>query len=194
MNRIFLTLSVVANIALAATYVLGWTVKDPFQTASTGVDLSVHFLCGVAALTLAMFVHAVVLTYFMGTGRWIEETSAAYKLGADAREQNIRLKYRVLPGMVGCFVLWIVVGGFGAASDPAAAVDFPAAKLIHMSLASFAMITNIAVGVIEYEAIRQNSRSIDEIMAQVTAIRRERGLDVDESQRVAAPKGDGQVD
>jgi hypothetical protein len=192
-NRIFLTLSMVSNVALAGTYILGWTVRDPRVSGSTGVDLSVHFLSGVAALALAMFVHAIVLTYFMGTGRWIEETSAAYKLGVEAREQNIRLKYRVLPGMVGCFVLWIVVGGLGAASDPAASLDLPAAKIIHMSLATLALLANVAVCFTEYQAIQQNSDHIDEIMARVTAIRRERGLDVDDSQRVAAPRSDDQV-
>lgn len=181
MNRIFLTLSVISNVALAATYVLGWTVKDPRVAGSTGVDLSVHFLSGVAVLTLVMLVHAIVLTYFMGTGRWIEETSAAYKLGEDAREDNIRLKYQVLPGMVCCLLLWIVVGGFGAAADPGAGLGFPAAKTIHMVLASVALLANVSVSALEYRTIQANGRRIDEIMARVTAIRRDRGLDVDDS-------------
>ena len=52
------------------------------------------------ASLLAIMVHAVALTYFMGTGRWIEETCTAYKLGEEGRTANVRLKYRIIPGMV----------------------------------------------------------------------------------------------
>lgn len=177
MNRIFLTLSIIGNVGLAATYVLGWSVRDVTLPGSTGIELGVHFLIAVAAITLAMLVHAVVLTYFMGTGRWIEETTAAYRLGTVAREENIRLKYQTLPGMVGGIVLLIVVGGFGAAADPGAALDFPAAKTIHMTLATLALLVNVAISTIEYRTIRRNGELINETLDQVRAIRRERGLD-----------------
>lgn len=183
MNRIFLTLSIISNAALAATFVLGWAVRDLSLPDSSGVDLSVHFLCGVAALTLAMLVHAIVLTYFMGTGRWIEETTTAYRMGTAFREQNIRLKYKTIPGMVGCLLLLIVVGGFGAAADPGAALDFAAAKTIHMVLGTLALLTNIAVSAREYLTILANGQLINEIMSQVQSVRRERGLDQDPSTR-----------
>ena len=179
MNRIFLTISLIANTFLVVTYLLGWAVRDTTVPDSTGVGLPLHFLCGVAALTLAMLVHAIVLTYFMGTGRWIEETTDAYRLGAEAREQNVRLKYRTLPGMIGCLTLLIVVGAFGAASDPGAALDFPAAKTIHMVLATLGLLANAAVSFVEYDSIRANARLIDAIVDQVRTIRRERGLDVE---------------
>ena len=177
MNRIFLTISLLANAFLVGTYLLGWAVRDASIPGSTGVGLRLHFLCGVGALTLAMLVHAIVLTYFMGTGRWIEETTSAYRLGPAARDENIRLKYRTLPGMVGCLTLLIVVGGFGAASDPGAALDFPAAKTIHMVLATLGLLTNLAVSVIEYDSIQSNGRLIVAIMDQVQTIRKDRGLD-----------------
>lgn len=184
MNRIFLTISVISNTFLAITYVLGWAVRDPAIPSSTGVGLPLHFLCGVGALTLAMLVHAIVLTYFMGTGRWIEETTGAYQLGEDARVSNNQLKYRTLPGMVGCLVLLIVVGGFGAAADPGAALDFPAARTIHMVLATLAVLGNVALSIVEYDAIRRNGEVITGILEQVQSIRHAHGLDsaVDESE------------
>ena len=38
------------------------------------------FLIGMVALVFTTLVHAIVLTYFMGTGRWLEETCRAYHL------------------------------------------------------------------------------------------------------------------
>ena len=110
MNRIFSTLAIISNLGLGVTFILGWTVISPDVEGATGLPLTVHFLTALAALTLTLLVHAIVLTYFMGTGRWIEETSQAYQLGIDSREENIRLKYRTLPGMVACITLLIVTG------------------------------------------------------------------------------------
>ncbi len=177
MNRIFLTLAVVSNLGLMATFVLGWTVVSPEVGGATGLPLSVHFLSALAALTLTLLVHAIVLTYFMGTGRWIEETSNAYQLGIDSRAENIQLKYRTMPGMVGCIVLLIVTGGFGAVADPGSSVSLSSAKLIHMLLACASLLANVTVSMIEYQTIQRNGRLVDEIMTSVRAIRRERGLD-----------------
>ncbi len=177
MNRIFLVLTTLSNLSLGAVFILGWMVITPGVPGATGVPLSVHFLSGLAAVTLTLLVHAVVLTYFMGTGRWIEETSQAYRLPVDTRAENIRLKYRTLPGMVGCITLLIVTAAFGAASDPGAALDWPPAKVIHMTLACLSLLTNLAVSGLEYQSIQRNGQLIDEIMSQVRTIRQERGLE-----------------
>jgi hypothetical protein len=176
-NRIFLSIAIVSNLFLAVNYGLGWAVRDPSVAGSTGVGLPIHFLCGVASITLAMLVHAIVLTYFMGTGRWIEETTAAYSLGTEERTRNIRLKYRTLPGMVGCLFLLIIVAAFGAAADPGAALDFAPAKTIHMTLATLALLVNIGVSFAEYNSICRNHELMTGILNRVHTIRRERGLD-----------------
>lgn len=176
MNRIFVSISIVSNVFLAVTYILGWAVGGHTAPSSSGGDLALHFLCGVGALILAILVHAIVLTYFMGTGRWIEETSAAYRLGPEFRDSNIRLKYRTLPGMIGCIGLLIVVGGSGAAADPGAALDFPAASTVHMLLASAGLLLNVTVTLVEYDSIRKNGELVGEILGRVEHIRRERGL------------------
>lgn len=177
MNRIFSTLAIISNLGLGVTFILGWTVISPDVEGATGLPLTVHFLTALAALTLTLLVHAIVLTYFMGTGRWIEETSQAYQLGIDSREENIRLKYRTLPGMVTCITLLIVTGGFGAASDPGAGLNMPSAKTIHMLLACASLLVNAVVSFLEYQTIQRNGRLIEEIMTSVRAIRQERGLD-----------------
>lgn len=177
MNRIFSTLAVISNLGLWVTFILGWTVVSPGVDGATGLPLTVHFLTALAALTLTLLVHAIVLTYFMGTGRWIEETSQAYQLGIDSREENIRLKYRTLPGMVGCIVLLIVTGGFGAAADPGAGLKMASAKTIHMLLACASLLVNAMVSFLEYQSIERNGRLVEQIMTSVRTIRKEHGLD-----------------
>ncbi|MCA9077095.1 MAG: hypothetical protein KDA93_18860 [Planctomycetaceae bacterium] len=177
MNRIFATLAVVSNLGLIVTFLLGWAMKDPTVEGSTGVPMSVHFLVALAAVTLTLLVHAIVLTYFMGTGRWIEETSEVYQLGIDSRAANIKLKYQTMPGMVACILLLIVTGGFGAVADPGSSVTLASSGIIHLTLACVTLLANVAVSVVEYQTIQRNGRLVDEIMSSVRTIRRERGLD-----------------
>lgn len=186
MNRIFTTLAVLSNVGLMTTFVLGWAMADPTVEGSTGVPMSVHFLTALGAVTLALLVHAIVLTYFMGTGRWIEETSEAYRLGIDSRTENIKLKYQTLPGMVACILLLIVTAGFGAVADPGSSVNLSSSAMIHLSLACVSLVANISVSVIEYQTIQRNGRLVDQIVSSVKAIRKERGLDVEQAEPTPA--------
>jgi hypothetical protein len=82
MTRIFLTLAICSTVTLLTALWLGLEVGDA-ALRSTFVQsrVAVHFLTGVAAIVFAVLVHALVVTYFMGTGRWLEETCNAYRLG-----------------------------------------------------------------------------------------------------------------
>ena len=178
MNQIFLFLSVLGNLCLCIALLLGWQIEDAGSLAEAArQQVSMHFLFALGATTLALLVHAVVLTYFMGTGRWIEETSAAYGFEGVARQENIRLKYRVIPGMVLCMLLMVTTGAFGAISDPASNMQMDLAPTIHFTLAVTTVCVNIAVSVIEYLQIVRNSKIVNAVYEEVRAVRRERGLD-----------------
>src|SRR5437016_2737746 len=101
MTRIFLTLAVCSTGTLLLALWLGLEVGDAsLRETAVQSRVSVHFLTGVAALVFSVLVHALVVTYFMGTGRWLEETCTAYRLG-DARQAGSRnLKWRLYPAMV----------------------------------------------------------------------------------------------
>ena len=115
MKRTFLTLAVVSTLLLIAAFVLGYEIGDPRSVAaSTRRLMSYHLLLSVAALIFAALVHAVLLTYFMGTSRWMEEVRLAYKLDTRWIEENRRLKYRTIPLMVGCLVVLILNIPLGA--------------------------------------------------------------------------------
>ncbi len=184
MKRIFLTLASVSTLLLCISLLLGLQIGDA-RTVDPAVQQTVtrHMLTALAALVFAALVHALVLTYFMGTGRWMEETCGAYHLPQDWREECNRLKYRSLPGMVTCIVLLVLTGAFGAASDPASPVQFQgwfglSGATVHFLIASATLIANMYVNVLEFQALNRNSELVDEVLAEVRRMRTERGLPV----------------
>ncbi|MEZ6124399.1 MAG: hypothetical protein R3C49_14670 [Planctomycetaceae bacterium] len=114
MKRIFLTLAISAAVFLIATIVLGLNIGDAKElNPATQSRISTHMLVGLAALTFATLVHAITLTYFMGTGRWLEETSKAYSLDAAYYDRSQKIKYGTLPGLTVCVLLLITTGAAG---------------------------------------------------------------------------------
>jgi len=147
----------------------------------TGVQY--HFLTALAGMVFATLVHAIVLTYFMGTGRWIEETSSAYRLSPDLYQSSQSTKYRVIPLMVVCILLLIATGAFGAAADPGSAVRFKGwfgitpAK-IHLTIAIATLLANVGVNYLEFHALEKSGQIIEMVLAEVRRIRIEKGLAV----------------
>ena len=180
MQRIFLTLAVVSNAVLLAAFALGHRIEDA-RLLESGVDT--HFGVAMLALILAAMVHAVVLTYFMGTGRWLDETTQAYRLPGDHRAESQRLKYRTVPVMMAAVVLLVGTGALGAAADPASPVQFAgwgglSAATTHLAAALVTLGVNLLVNIWEYFALARNSRIVQDVMEQVRRIRHERGLPV----------------
>ena len=178
MNQIFLFLASLANVALFVTFYLGWRIEDAGLLSEAALrQTSMHFQFALASASFALLVHAVVLTYFMGTGRWIQETTEAYRFQAAASDQNIRLKYRVLPGMMACLLLIIVTCAFGAIADPASNAQMEHSATIHLTLALATVIINLLVSVLQYNAILKNTALVDLVYRNVLKVRQERGLD-----------------
>lgn len=177
MTRIFATLAVLGNLGLAIIFGLGWVIGDNPLSVEVRAQMATHFRAALIMIPVTMLVHSIAFTYFMGTGRWIEETCEAYKLGPDFRARNIQLKYRIIPGMMLCFGLMLVTGAFGALSDPASSTRMDSAKSIHFVLAITTLLANLLVTWIEWRTIDQNGRLVDAVMEEVRRMRRERGLD-----------------
>ena len=184
MQRIFLSLSIVVGIVLLTAFVLGWTIgnaSSPDRDAQSRV--SWHILSGLGALVIAVLAHAIVLTYFMGTGRWMEETTKAYRLSAEFHASGRSLKYGTFPGMVACIILLIATGALGAASDPASPVRFTglfglSGSNLHFLVATVTIAINVVVNFAEYQAIGRNSSLVEDVLNEVRRIREERGLPV----------------
>lgn len=184
MVRIFLPLALMSTVTLIAAMVLGLSIDDP-RVATSAVQQGVqyHFLTALTALCFATLVHAIVLTYFMGTGRWIEETSNAYRLPESFHVRSQTVKYRTIPAMVGAFLLLLCTGALGAAADPASPMQAKGVfgltpATIHLSAAIFSIIVNIGVNYLEFLALERNGDIVDEVLAEVRRIRLEKGLAV----------------
>ncbi|MFN0196078.1 MAG: hypothetical protein ACKVT0_04990 [Planctomycetaceae bacterium] len=184
MNRIIMSLAAISNLLLGVAFTLGLMIGDP-RSRDLAVQSGVtwHELTALGSLTFAMFVHAIVLTYFMGTSRWIEETARAYRLSADYQNRSRSLKYTTYPGMIGCLFLLVLTAAFGGAADPASPVRFEgwfglSAGTIHLLMASATFAANLLVTFLEYSAILRNGRVISSVIDEVNRIRGERGLEL----------------
>ena len=129
-------------------------------------------------------VHALLFTYFMGTGRWIEETSKAYSLSESWYLTNQRIKYGILPGICIGFLLLVITGSLGAVADPATSASLQKTlgisdSTLHFSAAVCAWIANIIINMTQYIAIIRNSAIVEGVLAEVRRIRQEKGLPVD---------------
>ena len=184
MTRIFLTLAVCSTLVLAAAFGLGLSIEDASRRdMAVQSRVAVHFLTGVASLVFAVLVHALVITYFMGTGRWLEETCSAYRLGNDWQARSRALKWRLYPAIVGSLLLLILTGALGGAADPASVVAFQGIggllpNQVHLVVAVVTLCFNLAVNLFEYRALRRNGALVSDVLEQVRSIRQERGLDV----------------
>lgn len=164
---------------------LGLMIDDPrVRSVEAQASVSYHFLAALAALVFATLVHAIVLTYFMGTGRWLEETSSAYRLDPKLHSRNQQIKYRTIPLMVLSFLLLVFTGAFGAAADPASPMQSAgmwgySAASIHLIFACTTILFNLLVNWLEFQALEKNGELVDQALAEVRRIRLEKGLAVD---------------
>jgi hypothetical protein len=185
MNRTFLPLCGLSIVLLVTAFVLGFQIDDlTLPDPAVQAAFSWHFLTALAALCFATLVHAVVLTYFMGTGRWIEETSQAYHLPAALSHENQRIKNLLIPLIVGCFLLLLATGALGAAADPGSPVQFAgawglSATIWHRTLSVVTLVANLGVNYWEYLALFRNGEIVDTVLREVRRIRLEKGLAVE---------------
>lgn len=182
MNRIFLTLAVLANGLLSYAVWRGMSLGDAaVQSPAVQHQVGLHIVIGLGALIFATLVHAVALTWFMGTGRFLEETTRAYSISSEFYDRSRQLKYRMLPGMTLCLLLLIATGALGAVADPATPVSLDgtlglSGARIHLVGAVVTVLANLVVNVFQFRAICGNSFLIDAVLAEVRCVRAERGL------------------
>jgi hypothetical protein len=177
-----LTLTIFSTALLIGAFVLGLEIGDPHSvSAATRRLMSYHLLVSVAALIFAVLVHAVLLTYFMGTSRWMEEARLAYKLDSRWNAENRRLKYRAIPLMAACLLVLILNIPLGALAVDRGGWTLPGGQELspsglHLVFAALTIVVNLAVNAVEYKAIKRNGELIGEVAQEVRRIRQEHGL------------------
>jgi hypothetical protein len=182
MKRIFLTLTIISTVLLIGAFVAGLEIGDPHSVSpETRRWMSYHLLTSVAALIFAALVHAVLLTYFMGTSRWMEEARLAYKLDVRWNAENRQLKYRAIALMAACVLMLILNIPVGALAVDRGSWMLPGGYELspshaHLVFAAVTIVINLAVNLVEYKAIASNAGLIGKVVQEVRRIRQEHGL------------------
>jgi hypothetical protein len=167
------------GIFMLATFALGFICEgranvrgdEPLTTVQRMFTL--HLLGGLASTLLSLMLHSLVFTYFIGTGRWVQEVLNAYRLPSSIWEEARRLKMRALPFILGSISLMIATATMGAASDRGLLNHN-----VHLMTAVLAVMVNFWSYLREYQLVAANNQIIARVMQEVTRMRRERGLDV----------------
>jgi hypothetical protein len=139
-----------------------------------------HMLIGIAAALVNVLVNSITVTYFIGTARWCREVVETYHLNPDYIRRSNGIKRRTFPMALGAILIILAIVALGGASDPSAGLmDAADWVLAHYTTAL------IGVAVIGWSFLTQarnlgeNSRLINEIVADVQRIRLEHGLAVE---------------
>lgn len=191
MNRILFTLASISIVLLLAAQTLGLLVGDLYAKPQPAEDTlywaTVHRLTGVAAALAVVFVESVVVTYFIGTSRWCKEVSETYRLDPNAVRASNRLKRRTFPWALGGMLMVVGIIALGAAGDPATGRDNTHVWANRHLIGAFLGIPLIVwTYVVAWKNVAANHAIIERLVAEVTRIRRERGLDAGDPKPQAA--------
>lgn len=181
MIRIFTTLAITSVLLMAAALSLGLFVGDLHDspTIDTQNWARVHRLIGLGAALVVVLVNSIVMTYFIGTGRWCKEVSETYQLDAQYVQRSTRLKRSAFPWAFFSMLVVVAVGALGAAADPATRRLGTEHWVTPHLLGAFAGLAFVAYAYfMEAGRIAAHHGVIDEIVAEVRRIREERGLPV----------------
>ena len=69
MKTIFLPLSIISTLLLAAALVLGLGIENAAER-SLSHQVDYHMWASMGGMLFTTLVHGLVMTYFIGTGRW----------------------------------------------------------------------------------------------------------------------------
>lgn len=182
MPRILFTLSLIAVAVLGVTFVVGMLVGSQEVDAGSAVRtwMPSHFLLGLSSALAVVFVHSLVVTYFIGTTRWCKEVVETYGLDRQFIHESTRLKRKAFPWSLSAMLVIVVVIALGAAADPATGRrNLEPWGTVHLVAASLGLFYLVASLYLTWNNVAAHHALIDRIVAEVQRIRRAKGLDVE---------------
>jgi hypothetical protein len=182
MTRILLTLASFSLILLMAALLIGLTMGDlyarPHPSSDTMGWATVHRLTGVAAALMVVFVESVIVTYFIGTSRWCREVVETYKFDPAAIRRSNRLKRKTFPWALLGMLTVVGVIALGAAADPATGRPNTESWADWHLIGAILGIMLIAwTYIVAWRNILANHAIIEQLVAEVARVRRQRGLE-----------------
>ncbi len=191
MSRIYVSLAGFAFLLVCASLVVGLSIGELRPGAEPSVLLwaSIHRLTGLAAALAVVFVNSVVVTYFIGTSRWIREVAETYQLDGAHVLQSQRLKRQSFPWMLAGILAVVAVIALGAASDPATGRPGTDRWVLYHLLGGCGTILIVGLSyVAAWIKIDHNRQIIDQVGSQAHEIRRQR-LQADPASRIGLDDG-----
>jgi hypothetical protein len=177
MKRIFLVLVALDSFALLVAAILGALSKmqDGVLHPESRLYL-LHFLTGLVASLTTLFLHCLIITYFLGTGRWVKEVCIAYNFPDDNWPRKTRdIKRGNTPFVILAMLITIAAAATGQADQQR---EWP--WWIHLALAIATLVVNLWVFQLEARNLRTNVQILEEVQAEVDRVRAERGLPTNE--------------
>ncbi|NDC54382.1 MAG: hypothetical protein EBZ74_08840 [Planctomycetia bacterium] len=182
MERVFSRVSAFAVALLVATAGLGLWLGDLHGQTDPGVLRwgTVHRLSGVLAALLVVLVNSMAVTYFIGTGRWCREVVETYGLDPGYVERSRTLKRRAFPvAMLGMLAVVAIVA-LGGAADPASGRPGTQDWVTPHLVGALVLVAAIAaLFQAQLPAMRRQHALIEQVLGEVRAVRKARGLDVE---------------
>jgi hypothetical protein len=174
MKRIFVTLAAFNALALLVSFGLGlpylhgdWARSVPLSPQQPLGTFFPHFVVGLSTAVLTLFVHCLIFTYFLGTGRWVKEVSLAYGLpDQDLPRQTRELKRRTFPPALFAMLSVIATAAAGAGAQMKV---WP--WEIHFLLAILTLLFNFWAFWVEFQSVTANGRIMDQVMDEVHRLR-----------------------
>ena len=186
MNRIAAVLAVVAGLFLTISVVTGacllmGDIRNPADRTAFQF-MSVHRLAGIAGGVVILLVNSVVVTYFIGTSRWIKEVCDTYRLPATFSDRSTRLKRQTFPASLVSMLTILGIATLGAIADPMAYHHLKAPEgiswgMLHLSAVCVGMFVMGYCYYMQRRNILANQGIINEVVAEVQQVRAARGLD-----------------
>lgn len=183
MNRVFAPLAVLTLLGMSLTLMIGIGLRSVDIRDPTDADAQrwarIHRLAGVAVGVMVVLVESIVVTYFIGTGRWCREVVEAYRLDTALIARVTRLKRRTFPLALAGMLAIVGVVALGGASDPAAALKLHPPQdvswtQIHL-VASCACLCFIAIAMLfQWQHVVEQQTLIGEILGHVERRRSQR--------------------
>ena len=180
MTRILATLSLLSLVLLAAALVIGLSIGNLYQEpdADTLHMATVHRLTGTAAALAVVFVESVIVTYFIGTSRWCKEVAETYRLDAAPVRESNRLKRRAFAVALAGMLTVVGIIALGAAADPATGrANTQSWTYFHLAAAFAGLGLVLWTYFAAWQYVWLNNAIIQQIVAEVGEIRRQRGLE-----------------
>jgi hypothetical protein len=165
MNRIFLVLAVTSAALMVVSFAIGLAaVAEAQGTAHVWHD--VHFLLGLLTVLTVSLAHSIVFTYFLGTGKWVNEVARVYRLPNWVSAQATKNKRRAFPFELTSMALLALTAWLGAGTD---ARGWP--SIWHLGCAAVTLAFNLGAFVAEYVAIVAQARLLLEVKAEADRLR-----------------------